>query len=116
MRTSSRLLKRLLVLSVMLFCLGWLSFADAGNDALARPCCQSCPGFTNPGEEVVYCSDQCGGQTSGSCYDQCMNTVYNCYRNCYYCSGGGGGGGEACPGGCPIGYYCAASNMCEPLY
>lgn len=98
MRKHSRLLKRLFVLSVLLGCLGWLSFADIGNTALARLCCRSCPGFENPGEEITYCTDKCGGVTSGNCYNTCMNWVYSCYRSCtLFC--------DEC-GGCPPGYHC----------
>jgi hypothetical protein len=85
MLKNSRILKRLIVLSALLFCLGWFSIADSGTQpVLAAPCCQDCPGFTNPGEEVQYCSDMCGG-TSGPCYQDCMNEVFNCYRWCVYC-------------------------------
>lgn len=115
MSTKSQILKRLLILMALVFSLGWFSLADNAGDAYARPCCQSCPGFENPGEEVGYCSDQCGGATSGTCYDSCMNQVHNCYRNCYYCSGGGGGGGCLTSSDCPYmpGYgfgYCVGGN------
>lgn len=88
----SRLLTRFAILSVLLLGLGYVWTMPASQVASAAPCCQSCPGFTEPGEEVVYCSNQCGGATSGSCYDTCMDGVWRCYRTCYYCGGGGGGG------------------------
>ena len=85
MLKNSRILKRLIVLSALLFCLGWFSMVDTGTQqVLAAPCCQDCPGFENPGEEVQYCSDQCGG-TGNPCYTSCMNWVYSCYRHCFYC-------------------------------
>ncbi|MDQ3800723.1 MAG: hypothetical protein M3384_14850 [Acidobacteriota bacterium] len=83
---NSRILKRLIVLSALLFCLGWFSFVDTAGSrqVLAAPCCQDCPGFENPGEEVTYCSDQCGG-TGNACYYDCMNWVHSCYRWCRLC-------------------------------
>ncbi len=85
MSRNFRILKRLIVLSALLFCLGWFSFLDTGSrQVFARPCCQDCPGFENPGEEVAYCGDQCGS-TSNACYYDCLNWVHNCYRNCVYC-------------------------------
>lgn len=86
MLKKSRILKRLVVLSALVFCLGWFSFVDTGSRhvVLAAPCCQDCPGFENPGEEVQYCSDQCGG-TGNACYYDCLNWVHSCYRNCRFC-------------------------------
>jgi hypothetical protein len=105
-----RMLRRLIVLTALLVCLGWFSFGDTGNQVAAAPCCDSCPGFNNPGEEIQYCADQCGGDTSGSCYTDCLNNdVYRCYRTCRIC---GGGGGDECQFDtqCPPGSFCVGNH------
>lgn len=101
MSANSKILKRLLVLMALVLCLGWLSLADNVSQVYASRCCEECPGFENPGEEVGYCSDQCGGATSGTCYNQCMNQVRNCYQGCHNC------------GSSPPGSACATSSDCS---
>lgn len=117
MLRHKNLFARLAVLAVLLSCLVVVAFTPNTQPVLAAPCCESCPippGEVEPSPQD-YCTNQCGA-SSGSCYNSCISSVYNCWRNCRSCSGGGGGGGgEACPGGCPIGYFCAADNTCTPL-
>ena len=88
---KSKILRKFLILVFLCMGLMFVTSSDQiSQEVSAAPCCQSCPGFNNPGEEMTYCSDQCDGATSGACYDSCIASVHRCYRTCYYCGGGGG--------------------------
>ena len=84
MKNKIGLVKRLGILAVMLFALGFVALAPATQQALARPCCTDCavnpldPGGDTP---ESYCENQCGSN-SGSCYTSCVNSIYSCWRWC----------------------------------
>jgi hypothetical protein len=85
MKNKLGFLKRIGILAVLMFCLGFVMFApSASQSALARPCCSQCP--IDPFDPFApepsdYCTDQCGA-SSGSCYNSCINSVYNCWHWC----------------------------------
>ena len=110
MAKHGRLIARLCMLAVLLAGSWYVMLSPGTKVVYAYQCCETCPG-SNP-EDEQYCFNQCGSY-EGTCYQSCYANMQQCWRSCRSC--GGGGGGEDCPGGCPIGYYCAASNSCEPL-
>jgi hypothetical protein len=79
------LIKRLGILAVLVFCLGFVMFAPGTSQTVAAaPCCSECP--VPPGSDISpfdYCTDQCGA-SSGSCYNSCINQVHNCWRWCSF--------------------------------
>jgi hypothetical protein len=87
MKNKLGLIKRLGILVVLMFCLGFVMFAPSGTQsALARPCCSDCA--INPEDPQgqwpeQYCADQCGA-SSGSCYTSCVNSIYNCWHWCQF--------------------------------
>lgn len=119
MKGYNYIAKKVLILMILMACVGAVHFIANSETVLARPCCQSCPGWD--GDEILYCEAQCGGTIDSTkrgvqaCITECLQAAQNCLRTCYYCHGGGGGGGENCSGGCPIGTYCAADNTCHPF-
>lgn len=84
MRNNLSLVKRLGVLSVLVFCLGFVMFApNTAQNAMAARCCSECPiplGQVEPTPEE-YCQDQCQVR-NGPCFDACVGSVYGCWRTC----------------------------------
>ena len=87
MKSKLGLLKRLGILAILVFCLGFVMFAsDKTQAALAAPCCSDCdvPPFGEDPTAEEYCADQCGA-SSGSCYNLCLNRIHNCWAHCIFC-------------------------------
>lgn len=103
---TSKLLRKVLILAFLITSLLFVASSErTAKLVYAAPCCEQC----DP-DELNACLAGC---TTFACRRNCINN--SCEANCVTCGGGGGGGGEACPGGCPIGYFCAADNTCTPL-
>jgi hypothetical protein len=87
MKNKFGLLKRLGILTVLVFCLGFvMSNSNAVQPVLAAPCCQDCrvPPFGEDPTAEEYCANQCGAG-SGSCYTVCLNQIHNCWAHCVFC-------------------------------
>jgi hypothetical protein len=87
MKKNLSLLKKLGILSVLCFCLGFITVANDVSAAPARPCCSYCAiNPVDPDPNVTpdsYCTDQCGS-SSGTCYTNCINQIYSCWRWCQF--------------------------------
>lgn len=91
MKEKLGLIKRLGILAVLVFCLGYVAFTPNTQSVLAAPCCSDCPVAPWDVETTIeeHCAAQCGS-TSGTCYTRCVNRAYSCWANCISCGGGGG--------------------------
>ena len=85
MKIKLGLIKKLSILAILLFCLGFVAFTPTTTTVQAAPCCSTCP--IPPGEPEPtpqeYCANQCGVK-SGPCYNQCLNQVYSCWQWCNF--------------------------------
>jgi hypothetical protein len=116
MKNKLALVKRLGVLAILLFCLGYVSFSPNSQIVLAYPCCESCP-IPPPGDADYtpseYCADQCGVR-SGTCYNNCLSEVYNCWQWCVPCGGGGGNCGACVTGNDCLTGVCSGGHCTCP--
>lgn len=72
----SRLVRKLIVLSVLVVCLGAFNFGYAAKPALIQPCCSECdPNF-------AACVANCGNPAPAACYDLCISKQDRCYNIC----------------------------------
>ena len=84
MKNKIGLVKRLGVLAILLFCLGFVMFApNATQNARASECCSECaipPGQAEPTPQE-YCQDLCQVR-NGPCVTACINDILNCWQWC----------------------------------
>lgn len=84
---NTKIIKRLVILTALLACLGWFAVGDINNQSvMAAPCCNSCPGGGLPNLQD-YCQNKCGAR-SGACFDNCIAIAMTCYNGCDPCGQG----------------------------
>jgi hypothetical protein len=83
MKKNLSLLKRIGILSILCFCLGFVAITNNTQTASAAPCCSTCevPLFE---DEFAYCENYCGA-SSGTCYNSCLTRVRRCWQICWNC-------------------------------
>ncbi len=104
-KSYARLVRRLFVLLILVFCLALLLSVDGRRNTVvyAVACCYECQ------RQELYCINSCGG--GEQCEQQCRQEfgIDYCYRHCTYsCEG-------MCtdPTDCPLGYTCS-DYTCVP--
>jgi hypothetical protein len=85
MKNKLGLIKRLSILAVLLFCLGFVTFTPRAQPALASQCCSEC--LLPPPFDVEYvpefCTDHCGGPSAErTCVENCIEEVNDCAAQC----------------------------------
>jgi len=84
MKNKLGLIKRLSLLAVLLFCLGFVAFTPDAQPALASICCSQCP--LPPPYDVedvpAFCANQCGGTSDRDCLADCAAAVKYCAGHC----------------------------------
>jgi hypothetical protein len=71
-----RLVRKLIVLSILVVCLGAFNFGYAGKKPMIQPCCSQC----DPDFEA--CVTSCGDPASGACLTFCNGKYDRCQRIC----------------------------------
>lgn len=71
-----RLLRRLLVLTVLLSALAFLSADFANRTAYAATCCSQCD------PQLEACYQSCGDPPFGACLTFCQNRYNRCVNTC----------------------------------
>lgn len=104
-----KLIGRFCVLTFLLVSLGYVWLSPAAQQAVASPCCQTCPGGYPPDAE--YCWDVCSTDPDPDCLEMCQDAQITCMQTCTSC--GGGGGGSTVGGSCSIDSHCSPNWRCE---